>query len=142
MNISSQDPAAQTPAVSNNSRDRRSEAGSILLLLSLIIFVFLSASVAFASAQLNHAKRLKADFGHLQAIYAAESGIYAALDAQADVPVTPLVDADGTRVTFEARQGSDSWLASTGSATVGGDTFLATARAYTSGGKILMWELP
>lgn len=112
------------------------------MLLSLVIFVFLSASVAFASAQLSHAKRLRAEFGRLQAIYAAESGIYAALDARADVPVTPLQTANGTAVTFEAKLGADSWIASTGSADLNGDIYLSTARAYTSGGKILMWEIP
>lgn len=142
MSISSHNPAVQTSAVGYCSRDRRSERGSILLLLSVVVFFFLSASLAFASAQLNHAKRLRADYGRLQAIYAAESGIYAALEATADVPVTPLVETPGTLVTFEARLGADSWLASTGSASLNGDTFLATARAYTSGGKILMWELP
>lgn len=112
------------------------------MLLALVVFVFLSASVAFASAQLSHAKRLRAEFGRLQAIYAAESGIYAALDASADVPVTPLQTATGTLVSFEAVKGTDDWIASTGSALVNGDSFLATARAYASGGKILMWEIP
>ncbi|HEY9854813.1 MAG TPA: hypothetical protein V6D05_03680 [Stenomitos sp.] len=128
--------------MSKCSRYPRAEEGSILLLLSVIVFVFLSASLAFASAQLSHAKRLKAEFARLQAVYAAESGIYAALDATADVPVTTLQSVPGTLVTFQAVKGSDAWFSSTGSALVNGDTYLATARAYTSGGKILMWEIP
>lgn len=128
--------------MSRRSRDRRSEEGSILLLLAIIVFVFLAASVTFASAQLSHATRLKAEFARVQAIYAAESGVYAAMDATSDVPVTSLGYADGTLVTCEARFGADSWIASTGSAQVSGDTYLATARAYISGGRILMWEIP
>lgn len=128
--------------MSKRSRDRRSEQGSILLLLSLVVFVFLSASVAFASAQLSHAHRLTAEHGRLQAVYAAESGIYAALDAKSDVPVTALRDANGMFITYEATIGSDSWISSTGSAVVKGDAYQATARAFTSGGRILMWEIP
>lgn len=142
MSISSRKAGELTLVVSKRSRDRRSEEGSILLLLSLVVFVFLSASVAFASAQLSHAQRLKAEFGRLQAIYAAESGIYAALDANADVPPTELQNAHGATVTFEARIGTDSWIASTGSALVNSDVYRATARAYVSGGRILMWEIP
>lgn len=102
----------------------------------------MAASVGFASAQLSHAQRLKAEFGRLQAIYAAESGVYAALDATSDVPVTPLSSDGGALVSFQARFGSDAWISSTGSAEIGGDTYRATARAYTSGGRILMWEIP
>jgi len=100
----------------------------------------MAASLAFAGAQLNHTKRLRAEFGKLQAIYAAEAGIYAAFDSKQSVPLSTLWTATGTIVQFESVRGADSWVSSTGSALVDSWTYQATARAYISGNQIVMWE--
>lgn len=139
MSKPSQSPQPSQPQPTAFASER--ERGSTLVLISLIVFVFLTASLLFASTQATHARRLRAEFGKLQAIYAAESGIYAAFDTRQSVPTTTMWTATGTLVQFQAVRQPDGWVASTGSVKLGdSDLYTAKARAFISGNQIVMWE--
>lgn len=119
-------------------------SGSVLLLVVIILFVFMTAYMAFAGSQVLHAKRLVSDYGKLQAVYAAESAVYASFAKKADVAAGTSLYADGTR---SAQYGATretaldpTWITGTGTAVVNNSTYTATVRGFSTGSQIIMWE--
>ena len=123
----------------------RGERGATLLILSIVVFILLSGATMLASSQITHAKRVNAEYGKLQAMNAAEAGIFATLTAAAAQARStlaagePLVEYE-TTLSPEVPGEAPYWIASTGMATLGGFTFRAKARAFVSEGRILLWE--
>lgn len=123
------------------SRPRRS--GSILLMLVLGLFVFVAAFGLIASGQLAHTRRLGAEYGHLQALYAAESGVYAALDAKASTGTKTLWSDTANLVQYSGTMESasaPSWITGVGTAKIRGDLYTAQVRGYTIGTRIMLWD--
>lgn len=121
----------------------QSQRGSSLLLVTAVFLLVISTWVSLSQGQLMHARRLMADYGKLQAIYAAEAGIYARLDSNADL-AAPLVDLPQSQIGYEALERAypdGLWIESTGSAMVQGTSYQATARAQVLLGKIMKWDL-
>ena len=125
-------------------RRRRGRSGSILIMLVVGLMVFLAAYGMLAAGQVTHARRLQAEYGKLQALYAAESGIYAAMVANQNVAATTLVSDAMVHVSysasFAAGGNAPGWITGVGTAVVRGDTFTATVRGYSLGTKVLMWD--
>lgn len=112
-------------------------------MLAIIVFVFMSVSVALAYGQTLHAERLNVDVARLQALYAAEAGVYAALDAGSDIPETALFKDDRGEATFTATRSAASepyWITSVGKAAVRGDQLEATVRGYVVGHQVVLWD--
>ncbi|HEY9899028.1 MAG TPA: hypothetical protein V6D00_07590 [Pantanalinema sp.] len=113
-------------------------------MLSLIIFVFMSASVALASAQLMHAKAAHAQYNKFLANMAAEAGVYAAFDATLSItPRVALDSGNGRLVQYEAQISGATQpfsIQSTGSVTVDGFTYLSVVTATVSNGVIAQWS--
>lgn len=124
----------------SRSKQRNSERGAALLILSIVIFVFLSAAVWLASFQLTQARRLNAEHAKLQAVYAAESAVYAAFDTKRDVPALTLYDSPELKVSGQAVGQASGWIEAVGTVIVPDGTYTATARGYVSGNQIVMWE--
>lgn len=122
------------------AKQRNSERGAALLLLSIVVFVFLSASVMLASFQVTHARRLSAEHAKLQAIYAAESSVYAAFDTKRDIPSLILVDTPELRISGQAAIQTSGWIDAVGTVRAPDGTYTATARGYVTGNQIVMWE--
>lgn len=121
----------------------RARPGSVLILLAVIVFVFAAASVLFASGQLLHAKRLGADHGKLQAIYAAEAGVFASFEARRAFARTAFVSEDGFEAAYETQLEGTAppyWIASHGTATLSGQRYEATVRGYVAGNQIVLWD--
>lgn len=115
----------------------------MLILLAVIVFLFASVSVLFASGQMLHARRLGADHGKLQAIYAAEAGVFASFEAKRAFARTAFVAEDGFEAAYEtAIEGAAPpyWIASHGTATIGGERYEAKVRGYVSGDQIVLWD--
>lgn len=119
------------------------QRGMALLGVAIAMVLLISVWVIASQGQILHVQRLQADYGKLQAIYAAEAGVYARLDAKADLEAV-LEETSSSRIRFEAAQRAypdGTWIESTGSVTVGGSAYQATARAQVLLGKILKWDL-
>jgi hypothetical protein len=110
------------------------------LLLSLIVFVFLSASVMLASFQVTHARRLTAEHGKLQAKYAAESSVFAAFDTKRDLPSLMIYDTPELQISGQAVIQSSGWIEAVGTVRAPDGIYSATARGYVTGNQIVMWE--
>ena len=122
---------------------RNARRGSILVAVVVAFFVFAAAYVAFAGAQANHARRVWADYGKLQATYAAESGVHAAFARNADVATTVLWTDGANSAQYAATRASTStptWITATGSCVFGGETYVSTVRGYHVGNQILLWD--
>ncbi len=121
------------------------ERGATLLMLAIVVFFFLAAATMLASSQITHANRVTAEYGKLQAINAAEAGVFATFVASAGLPRTVLAAGEPT-VAYETTmmppepEGAPFWISSTGRATLAGFTYEARARAFVSEGSILLWE--
>lgn len=124
----------------HRTKQRNSERGAALLLLSIIVFVFLSASVTLASFQVTHARRLTAEHAKLQAIYAAESSVFAAFDTKRDLPSLVLYDTPELRISGQAVIRDSGWIEAVGTVRAPDGTYTATARGYVTGNQIVMWE--
>jgi hypothetical protein len=135
--------------MTDRGRKRRSpresgERGSTLLLFALIVFVMLSGFTLLAASQLKHAERVNAEYGKLQALNAAEAGVYASLATTSGRPPTVL-SADPVQVVFESRimppapGGAPYRIESTGSVTLAGFTYRAHVSAFVSNGSIQEW---
>lgn len=124
-------------------RQRAARPGSVLVAAVVAFLVFAGAYVAFATAQVSHAQRIGADYGKLQAVYAAESGVYEAFARRADVAATTLwtdgVNTASYQATREAAS-TPTWIRSTGTMVYRGETYTATVRGYHAGTQILLWE--
>lgn len=118
------------------------ERGSVLLILSLIIFVFLSASVLMASTKLMEAHRAEAQYHKMIAGIAAEAGIHASFDATTSHPLTQLYRNGNQLVSYKTRlTGSDPFsIQSTGFVEINGSTYLSTVTATASNGRIVQWS--
>jgi hypothetical protein len=131
------------PKCSGSLITRQHQEGSTLLMLSLIIFVFMSASVALASAQLMHAKAARAQYDKFLSKMAAEAGVYAAFDATQSIPRVELDNNNGRIVRYETRISGTSpafGIQSTGSVEVNGFTYTSLAYATASDGIITQWS--
>ena len=123
---------------------RADERGATLLLMALLVFLLLTGFTVLASTQLLHAERVNAEYGRLQALNAAEAGIYASLATRTPHGPTNL-SLEGAPVTFETRLTPSApglgpyWIASTGSLSVGGEMVHARVGAFVSNGSIQEW---
>jgi hypothetical protein len=114
-------------------------------MLAIVVFFFLTAATMLASSQITHANRVTAEYGKLQAINAAEAGVFATFVASTGLPRTVLA-AGEPAVAYETTmmppepEGDPFWISSTGRATLAGFTYEARARAFVSEGSILLWE--
>ncbi len=123
-------------------RRHRGERGATLLILAMVVFIFLSAAVMLASSQITHSTRVMAEYGKLQAMNAAEAGIFASFAATASLGPTTLATGDPL-VLYEADVSGPApsfWITSTGSAALAGFTYRSRARAFVNDGRILQWE--
>jgi hypothetical protein len=114
-----------------------------LLVVAVILLLLISTWVSLSQGQLMHARRLMADYGKLQAIYAAEAGVYARLAASSDLDAS-LVDTPQSQIGYVAVQKvypDGTWIESTGSARVQDHPYQATARAQVLLGRIMKWDL-
>lgn len=129
------------PILSFRPRARR---GSVLIAVFVGFLVFMGAYVAFATAQTNHARRLSADYGKLQAIYAAESAVLEAFVRNANVATTTLwSDAANNKATYSATRDAaiaPTWITGTGTMVFRGETYTATVRGYHVGNQIMQWD--
>lgn len=136
MNYTQVGPIRKAPALA------APQQGSVLLIMAIMVFMFLGASMVLATAQVSQSSSLGATYGKMQATYAAETGVYASFDATQALPVTEIWH-DGTNLaTFETTLSAASppmWIDSTGSFTYGGFTYHSRARGYAMGGKVLQW---
>lgn len=124
---------------------RRSERGALLLILSVIVFALLSVIAMIATSQITHANRVTAEYGKLQAMNAAESGIFAAFVATPSLSVqsaASLLPGDEPVVHYQATVSAAPpyWIESTGYATLSGFTYQSKARAEVADGRIVRWE--
>lgn len=112
-------------------------------MLSLIVFVFMSASVALASAQLVHAKATQAQYSKFLAQMAAEAGVYASFNATQSLNPTELDRGNGRIIRYETRILGSSptfGIQSTGSVTVHDFTYISIIQATASNGIITQWS--
>lgn len=119
------------------------QRGSVLLILSLIIFVFLSASVLMASTKLMEARRAEAQYHKMIAGIAAEAGIHASFDATRSKPLTQLYRNGNQLVSYQTRvtgAGSPFSIESTGYVELNGATYSSTVAATASNGRIVQWS--
>ena len=124
-------------------RQRPARPGSVLLGALVAFVAFAAAYVAFAAAQVAHAERIGADYGKLQATYAAESGVYEAFARNADVATTTLWSDGANKATYAAtRDGTSTptWITATGTMVYHGETYTATVKGYHLGAQILLWD--
>lgn len=122
-----------------------SRRGSLLLTASMLLFVMLTVAIMAAAAQLSHAERLDAEQARLQALYAAEAGVFAAIDAASSVPSTVLLASGATQVTYQANRptpdaGGATWIEATGTVNRGGETVRSRLRCYEVGRVAIKWE--
>lgn len=113
-------------------------------MVAVAFLLIISTWISLSQGQLMHAKRLLADYGKLQSIYAAEAGIYARLEASSDLQDVPLAagpDAPMHYTAWERTHPDGTWIESTGSAVVGGFEYQSTARAQVELGRIMFWDL-
>lgn len=123
---------------------RSSEQGSVLVMLAITVFVFLSASMLYSSSQLLSARLEQANYGRNQAMLAAEAGVFATFDTNIDYPPgTPLWAGGPAGLTFTATRSAmvpPMDITSTGSFILQGETYLVQATASVAGGQILQWQ--
>lgn len=115
----------------------------MLIMLAVLVFVFMSVSVYLSYSQILHAQRLNTDYGKLQAIYAAEAGIFAALDARRDLVAATLYKNAAGEATYTATRSATSepyWITSTAQVSVKGSALTATVKGYVVGRQVVMWE--
>jgi hypothetical protein len=121
----------------------RARRGSILIALVVAFIVFTGAYVAFASAQVNHAKRVWADYGKLQATYAAESAVYESLVKNAAVSTKTMWTEGSNVVSYQATRtpvAAPTWITGRGTVVWRGETYTATVRGYQVGQQIMLWD--
>lgn len=104
-----------------------------------MVFTFISASVAVAGFQVLHARSLLASQAKLQAIYAAESAIYAVFDADQDMTDVPLFSNPMMTVRYSGAKLPSGWIVSTGSVTTSDWTYTAQASGYVQNNAISLW---
>jgi hypothetical protein len=112
-------------------------------MLVLAVIAFIGVFAFFIQGQVLHARRLGAEYGRLQAIYAAESGVYASFAAVANVSSTTLWAAEGNSVKYQGSLEASSfptWITGTGTVDLRGQHFVATVRGYAVGNRILLWD--
>lgn len=132
------------PPPTGACRPRR-RRGSLLVMVVIALFAFLIGHLGYAGAQITHARAQHAELGRLQAVYAAESGVWAAFKAHANVATTTLWTAGGDQITYAGvREIVDgpTWVTGTGMARLGGETYTATVRGYVLGEAVVLWEFP
>ncbi|MNX85454.1 hypothetical protein D3C86_1172900 [compost metagenome] len=113
-------------------------------MLSLIVFVFMSASVVLASAQLMHAKAAHAQYNKFLANMAAEAGVYASFNASQSI-VTPVVldSGNGRVIRYQTRVSGTPptfRIQSTGSVETPDFTYLSLVDATASNGVVVQWR--
>lgn len=122
--------------------------GSLMVAVTIALFVFLAAHLGYASAQVAHANAQLAEYAHLQATYAAESAVWASLRSGANVPTTTLRgDCAGGAdcVTYAATReivDGPTWVNGSGTVVLAGHTYTVAVRGYVTGGMVAMWEFP
>lgn len=123
---------------------RSAEQGSVLVMLAITVFLFLSASMLYSSSQLLSARLEQANFGRNQAMLAAEAGIFTAFDTNQDYLVpTSLWAGAPVGLTFLVKRSAAAppmTIASTGSFVMQGSTYVVEATASVAGGQILQWQ--
>jgi hypothetical protein len=124
-------------------RSRAAQQGSILLMLAIVVFVFMSVSVIMSYSQILHAERLNVDQSKLQALYAAEAGVFAAFNAKSDLGLTTLYKDTRGEATYQATRSTSTephWITGVGTAVVHGERMVATVRGYVVARQIVMWD--
>lgn len=114
-------------------------------MLSIVIFVLLTAATMLAASQGGHARRINAEYGLLQARYAAEAGVHATVAASQAWPRHELTSTEPL-VAYEtqtepANPGSGPYrITSKGWARVGGEVYEARVHADVSEGRVVTWD--
>lgn len=116
----------------------------MLVAVFVAFLAFIGVYLAIATAQANHVKRLSADYGKLQALYAAESAVQEAFVRNADVATTTLwADAADNKASYAATRANaapPTWITGTGTMVWRGETYTATVRGYHVGNQIMQWD--